>query len=269
MASTPSSQPSHLTNNGVLILWGCVDPNTVDEEALNDWWTNEHLPERIRLPGFRQAHRYRALERKHGKNEYLALYEASDTEDLASEEYLHALNNPTERTVQFMPCLARMNRFACNKIWFKHSPVSISDQRSKTPNLLFLVVYHCDDSAAGLGHAPVRLIREHLEKRHPDHVDSTQILEVNPHITRAGSSSKSYDGVQFFQFDSADGGNATKTANKFIALFYIADGSATGNPLDSEWLDHVANSLGSTGIHVEFVNSYELIASLRESSIAC
>ncbi|KAF2240504.1 hypothetical protein BU26DRAFT_572689 [Trematosphaeria pertusa] len=62
-------QPSHaheasrkLLGSAALILWGAISPSSrTDEAALNDWWTNEHLPERLRLPGFRRARRYRGL----------------------------------------------------------------------------------------------------------------------------------------------------------------------------------------------------------------
>lgn len=47
-----------------LILWGCIDSATTDEDALNHWWTYEHLPERLRLPGVQRARRYHALDRE-------------------------------------------------------------------------------------------------------------------------------------------------------------------------------------------------------------
>lgn len=91
MSSTPSPRISHLDKKEALILWGAIDPRATDEIALNDWWTNEHLPERLHLPGFHRARLYRALESSKGAGEYLAWYEASDIRDLASKEYLEAL----------------------------------------------------------------------------------------------------------------------------------------------------------------------------------
>src|SRR5689334_329520 len=108
-----SKMSSSMDAKGMLILWGEVDSDTTDENALNDWWTNEHLPERLRLPGFLRARRYCSLESIERKREYLAWYEVSDVQDLVSEKYLYALNNPTPKTKQFMPCLSTMNRSAC------------------------------------------------------------------------------------------------------------------------------------------------------------
>lgn len=110
-----SSQSCEIEKEGMLLVWGAIDRDATGENALNDWWTNEHLPERLRLPGFQHAHRYRALESAN----YLARYEVSDVRNLVSKEYMEALNQPTPRTKHFMPCLAAMNRSACRLSWSK------------------------------------------------------------------------------------------------------------------------------------------------------
>ena len=267
MVSSPSSVVSSRRSKGVLVLWGSVDPTTTDENALNDWWTNEHLPERVCLPGFQSARRYRALEPEHGPNEYLALYETSDVQALASAEYLYALDHPTKKTVQFMPCLAKMSRFACEEIWSASSPISISDQ-AETNGLLLMLVFETnnamDDSTRVIGDCLDR--NEHGALAN---VTRSQIAKVNSDITRAGSASKSYDNVRF---DSSSGGDNTKTAGTFVALVEfgsIADGSAHKLSSGNEPLQSFTTAIKTAGLQIQYVNTYTLLASLARSQVVC
>ncbi|KAL6157167.1 hypothetical protein ACJBU6_04733 [Exserohilum turcicum] len=262
--------PATSSPQGLLILWGSVDPASVDERALDDWWTNEHLLERLRLPGFQRARRYRALNRKHGQNEYLALYEASNVWDLASDEYLYALNHPTKRTVQFMPCLAKMSRFACRSVLSKGSPVSISVEPANTQGLLFMVVYQVDNG--GLDRDPLRVIGEHLgcgQSGAWAEITYAQLAKVDEEITKIGSASKSYNHVQF---RSPQDGKHTdaKKADTFIALFELrpnnTDRLITETSTMSERLSH---NRDITGLHINHINAYELIASLSGPLSEC
>lgn len=106
-----TTNPSFLRGAAVLIIWGGVDDSITDEEALNAWWTNEHLPERLSIPGFLRTRRFYTL--KNGQSQYLVVYEVSSLETLTSSAYMAALNNPTPSTKRFMPLLASMNRSAC------------------------------------------------------------------------------------------------------------------------------------------------------------
>jgi hypothetical protein len=72
------------------------------EEEFNRWYDEEHIPERLAVPGFVGATRYRAVE---GSPRYLALYELSDVSVLQSEPYLRLLNSDawTEWTTRIRP----------------------------------------------------------------------------------------------------------------------------------------------------------------------
>lgn len=118
-----------------LFVWGAVLANNVhdDDLAVNDWWTNEHLAERLRLPGFNRARRYYSSSRKddgsHHSTKYLALYDVTSIHDLASPEYMHALNNPTAYTEKCLPLLANLDRSACWKVFemgFRPSSAHVS-----------------------------------------------------------------------------------------------------------------------------------------------
>jgi hypothetical protein len=105
---------SALRGEGLLALWGSVDP--AQEDGFNDWYTHEHLPERIALPGFLRARRYvadvgRVGERSPGR--YFTIYETTSVAALSSAEYLHALDHPTPATSRYMPLFAAMSRTGC------------------------------------------------------------------------------------------------------------------------------------------------------------
>ena len=259
----PPQTSASAESNGLLVLWGSIDPKAVDEDDLNDWWTNEHLPERLALPGFQRARRYRACDAKHSQNEYLALYEVLNVRDLVSAEYLYALNHPTERTAQFMPSLAKMSRFACEVVSSDCSPVLISEQHANTRDLLFIVVFEL--GAAGLDRDLLLMIGEHLRDRQQGAstvITHTWLIKVNEKVTKTGSTSKSYDGVQF-RPSHDDSTKGAEMAETFIALFEFrnisVDGPLPERPVDSKC---ISKTTGIPGLRVKHIDAYELIASL-------
>ena len=87
-----------LMGSAVLALWGNADPEM--EEGFNDWYTHEHLPERIGIPGFLRARRYISCpsDERAAYSKYFTLYEVQTIEILMSEAYITMLNNPTPLT---------------------------------------------------------------------------------------------------------------------------------------------------------------------------
>src|SRR5947209_3963493 len=92
-----------LLGRAVLAVWIEVDAESQPE--LNNWYTHEHLPERVGIPGFLRARRYVAPEeaQSRGDVKYFALYETETTGTLAAPEYLARLNSPTEWTKRVVP----------------------------------------------------------------------------------------------------------------------------------------------------------------------
>jgi len=76
----------------------------------DDWHTQEHLPERLSIPGFLRATRWVALRGPR----YLVLYEVEQLATLTSEAYLERLNNPTAWTAKMMPYYRNMSRGFCS-----------------------------------------------------------------------------------------------------------------------------------------------------------
>lgn len=71
------------------------------------WYQRQHVDERLAVPGFLTARRYRAVEASHA---FVALYELTEPEVLTSEAYRERLDNPTPWTRRVMPGFRRMNR---------------------------------------------------------------------------------------------------------------------------------------------------------------
>lgn len=84
---------SAMLGKGALALWIDVAPPL--ERETDDWYVDEHLPERIDIGGYLRARRYGALQ---GSPGYLTLFEASTPEALASEGYLSLVGQISEQS---------------------------------------------------------------------------------------------------------------------------------------------------------------------------
>lgn len=83
------------TEQAQLFVWSDIDP---DHEAdFNRWYDREHMEERIRIPGFTGARRYRAV--SGSARRYLALYRASSLADFTSAAYQKAFNKQTQWSI--------------------------------------------------------------------------------------------------------------------------------------------------------------------------
>jgi hypothetical protein len=83
---------------GLLVVWVEV-PEDIEEE-FNRWYNEEHIPERLAIPGFLSAARYEAVS---SGPKMLAFYELESPAVLESDEYLKVRNNPSEWTNRMNP----------------------------------------------------------------------------------------------------------------------------------------------------------------------
>ena len=83
---------------GLLMVY-CDVPEDVEDE-FNRWYNQEHIPERLSIPGVLSAARYVALE---GGPKYLACYELTGPEAWHSPEWQHWLNHPTQWSQRMSP----------------------------------------------------------------------------------------------------------------------------------------------------------------------
>ena len=74
------------TSQGILLVMTDIDPAI--ELDFNQWYEQEHLTERMAIPGFLRARRFTAIE---GSPKYLALYDLDSPKVLNSAAYRHVV----------------------------------------------------------------------------------------------------------------------------------------------------------------------------------
>ncbi len=89
---------------GLLMVY--VDVPAEAEEEFNRWYNEEHIPERLALPGVLNAARYVA---RQGGPKYLACYELDQPEAYFSDTWQNILKNPTEWTKRMSPSVVGSN----------------------------------------------------------------------------------------------------------------------------------------------------------------
>ena len=87
--------PSQHIGNNVLVVTMEVDE--ADEAEFNKWYNEQHLPERMAIPGYVSARRFK-LEGGSNNNalEYLCIWEMEDGSPLESAMYKDQNAHPTE-----------------------------------------------------------------------------------------------------------------------------------------------------------------------------
>ena len=87
-----------LKGTGLLMVWAEVPAD--EEDDFNRWYTEEHLAERLSVPGVLAAARYEAVQ---SGPKHLACYELESPDVLTTPEYLKYIENPTEWSRRVSP----------------------------------------------------------------------------------------------------------------------------------------------------------------------
>lgn len=96
---------------GCLLIWN--DCAVGHEAEYESWYQEEHLPERMAVPGFVCGVRHRALDQQ--SPHYMTYYEVQDPQVLQRADYLALLEQPTPRTRRIMEvAFKNMNRTVCH-----------------------------------------------------------------------------------------------------------------------------------------------------------
>lgn len=96
-----------MLGRAALAMWWDMAPERRAE--FEHWHTHEHFPERLGIPGFLRASRWR------GEGEgFFVLYELASHEVLGSAPYLRHLNAPSPWSTQLMPHHRHMVRTQCH-----------------------------------------------------------------------------------------------------------------------------------------------------------
>ena len=99
-----------LAGEGAVAIWHDLEPQ--GREEFYAWHGEEHMPERVGIPGFVRGRRYVALNsgQANVEGEFFNLYEALSPQVVAGNDYLNRLNNPTpwtQSTVKYFRNVAR------------------------------------------------------------------------------------------------------------------------------------------------------------------
>lgn len=98
------------TATALLALWNDVDP--AFDAPYNDWHANEHVPERLTVPGILWGRRYGGPQAE-GVPRYLTLYGLQSADVLDNPAYLHLLHEPTPTSRAMRPRLRNVSRWVC------------------------------------------------------------------------------------------------------------------------------------------------------------
>jgi hypothetical protein len=94
----------------LLALWNGVTPEL--DADYNAWHAEEHVPERLTVPGILWARRYGAFWPQAGPS-YLTLYGLRDAQVLAGDAYQRLLRAPTPMSARMRPHLRDLSRWVC------------------------------------------------------------------------------------------------------------------------------------------------------------
>jgi hypothetical protein len=123
---------------GLLCVMNDIAP-ACDRRDYEAWYQQDHVPDRLGIPGFLHARRYRRL---HGpRAEFLTFYETATPAVLCSAPYLKRLAEPTDWTARIMAHFRSMSRSICR--------VALDQGQSGAGGLLALMV-HQEASAEAL-----------------------------------------------------------------------------------------------------------------------
>lgn len=95
---TDSSAPPSTQQVGATILVVMMEVDAADDAVFNKWYNEEHLPERMSIPGYISARRFMldpADDAANGVLRYLCIWELQDGSPLQSEFYREQNAKPT------------------------------------------------------------------------------------------------------------------------------------------------------------------------------
>jgi hypothetical protein len=97
------------------LLLTLTEPPPAMEEEFNAWYDQEHMAERLSIPGFRSAQRWVA-DVPPGSGKYLATYELDSAAVLQSPAYLARFQNQTPWSKRCLGKAVVFKRWVCEQI---------------------------------------------------------------------------------------------------------------------------------------------------------
>ena len=145
---------ANLKGTGLLMVW-CEVPDDVEDE-FNRWYNEEHIEERLSIPGILSAARYEAVV---SGPKHLAVYELESSDVMTSEAYRKVRSNPTEWSKRMSPEYSATT-YVRNVYEMIH-PQSLTDEIASSPMAPALQIGRMD-IPGGRGSGVERLVQRHL-----------------------------------------------------------------------------------------------------------
>ena len=130
------------------------------ETEFNSWYNEQHLPERLAVPGILNARRYGGV----ATPKYFAYYEAETPDVMISDYYTQRLDNPTDWTRRVMPWFVATIRSICKVVAsFGHGvggvvqTLTFSVEQAEDPLPAWLTADALPEAASHLGCVRVQL----------------------------------------------------------------------------------------------------------------
>jgi hypothetical protein len=97
---------------GLLLVWTDIPADL--ESDFNEWYTREHMPDRIlKVPGFVRGRRYAAVD---ASLRYATIYDLSDTDVMHSPAHMTLRRSRTARDLQFVPHFRNTIKGVCDVV---------------------------------------------------------------------------------------------------------------------------------------------------------
>jgi hypothetical protein len=97
------------SGQGAVAIWHDIAPEGLAE--FHAWHGEEHMPERVGIPGFLRGRRFRAIE---ASLQFFNLYETASPDVVAGPDYKARLDNPTPRTMSAVRHFRNVARSLCS-----------------------------------------------------------------------------------------------------------------------------------------------------------
>lgn len=83
------------------------------EAEFHEWYDEEHIPDRLVIPGFGAAMRYEAVD---GSPQWLVIYELDDLAAFDRPEYVRLKTEPSDRTRDMLNSVSGFTRYTCELV---------------------------------------------------------------------------------------------------------------------------------------------------------
>jgi len=124
------------------LLFSQMQPPPGEEADFDDWYSSEHIPARMALPGFASASRYQAVE---GTPDHLACYFLDDLGVLQTPAYRRLKSHPSPRTAHMLGTVTGFTRYTCVEI---SDTAGGSAPPEREPGVMMAVAFSVPDEDA-------------------------------------------------------------------------------------------------------------------------